>query len=55
MMSAIDSKRLRLLLKDAAQGFYQQMYFLGKDVIHPAGNQDIESLVLAQHCTLCVL
>ena len=39
MMSEIDTKRLRLLLKDAAQGFYQQMYFLGKDVIHPAGNQ----------------
>lgn len=34
-----DSKRLRLLLKDCATGFYQQMYFLGKDVIHPKGNQ----------------
>lgn len=38
-----DSKRLRLLLKDCANGFYQQMFFLGKDVMHPAGNQLIES------------
>ncbi len=38
-MSVANSKKLRLLLKDAAKGFYQQMYFLGKDVIHPAGNQ----------------
>ncbi len=33
------SQKLRILLKDCAAGFYQQMYFLGKDVIHPAGNQ----------------
>lgn len=37
-----DPKRLRILLKDCADGFYQQMYFLGKDVIHPAGNQLIK-------------
>lgn len=36
---AIDEQKLRLLLKDCANGFYQQMYFLGKDVIHPGGNQ----------------
>lgn len=30
--------RLNLLLKDCAKGFYQQMFFLGKDVIHPEGN-----------------
>ncbi|WP_156817128.1 hypothetical protein [Rubritalea marina] len=35
----IDEKRLRILLKDCATGFYQQMYFLGKDVMHPSGNQ----------------
>ncbi|MGJ8656251.1 MAG: hypothetical protein ACSHX6_07360 [Akkermansiaceae bacterium] len=35
----LDKKRLRLLLKDCANGFYQQMYFWGKDVIHPSGNQ----------------
>lgn len=35
----MDEKKLRLLLKDCAHGFYQQMYFLGKDVIHPGGNQ----------------
>jgi len=36
---AADAAKLRLLLKDCANGFYQQMYFLGKDVIHPRGNQ----------------
>ncbi len=35
----IDSKRLRILLKDCANGFYQEMFFLGKDVLHPEGNQ----------------
>lgn len=34
----ISNQKLRLLLKDCANGFYQQMYFLGKDVIHPQGN-----------------
>ena len=34
-----DGRKLGLLLKDCANGFYQQMYFLGKDVIHPRGNQ----------------
>ena len=34
-----DEKKLSMLLKDCASGFYQHMYFLGKDVIHPAGNQ----------------
>jgi len=37
-MVANNDKKLRLLLKDCANGFYQQMYFLGKDVIHPKGN-----------------
>ena len=35
---AVDAKKLRLLLKDCANGFYQQMYFFGKDVLHPRGN-----------------
>ncbi|WP_143183685.1 hypothetical protein [Rubritalea squalenifaciens] len=26
------------MLKDCAKGFYQQMFFLGKDVIYPGGN-----------------
>ncbi|MEM6334478.1 MAG: hypothetical protein AAF823_14180 [Planctomycetota bacterium] len=30
---------LRTLLRDCAAGFYQQMYFLGKDVVHDRGNQ----------------
>ena len=34
-----DSKKLKILLKDCAQGFYQHMFFLGKDVMHPRGNQ----------------
>ncbi len=34
-----DSQKLRFLLNDCANGFYQQMYFLGKDVIHQDGNQ----------------
>lgn len=34
-----DSRKLRLLLKDCAKGFYQQMYFWGKDVTHSTGNQ----------------
>lgn len=34
-----DDQKLRILLKDCANGFYQQMYFLGKDVIHARGNQ----------------
>lgn len=37
-----DSQKLNFLLKDCANGFYQQMYFLGKDVIHPDGNQLLE-------------
>ena len=37
-----DSQKLNLLLKDCANGFYQQMYFLGKDVIHSEGNQLLE-------------
>ena len=38
-MVATDHQKLRLLLKDCANGFYQQMYFLGKDVINARGNQ----------------
>jgi len=38
----ICNKKLRLLLKDCAQGFYQQMYFLGKDVTNKRGNQLLE-------------
>lgn len=38
-MNSPDQKKLRLLLKSCAQGFYQQMYFWGKDVLHPNGNQ----------------
>ena len=34
-----DHNRLKILLKDCADGFYQQMYFWGKDVTHPEGNQ----------------
>jgi hypothetical protein len=34
-----DHNRLKILLKDCASGFYQQMYFWGKDVSHPKGNQ----------------
>jgi len=34
-----DQHKLKILLKDCADGFYQQMYFWGKDVIHPKGNQ----------------
>jgi len=41
-MVSSDHKKLKLLLKDCANGFYQQMYFLGKDVIHSNGNQLIE-------------
>jgi len=37
-----ENQKLRLLLKDCASGFYQQMYFLGKDVSHCCGNQLIE-------------
>ena len=37
-----DSQKLRFLLKDCADGFYQQMYFLGKDVIRSEGNQLME-------------
>lgn len=29
---------MRLLLSDCAAGLYQQMYFLGKDIIHGDGN-----------------
>jgi len=39
MTMIVDNKKLRLLLRDCANGFYQQMYFWGKDVIHPKGNQ----------------
>ncbi len=38
-MIATDRKRLNILLKDCTKGFYQQMYFWGKDVMHPSGNQ----------------
>ena len=34
-----DNQHLRFLLADCAKGFYQQMYFLGRDVSHPDGNQ----------------
>ena len=34
-----DNRKLKILLKDCAKGFYQQMYFWGKDVTHPKGNQ----------------
>ncbi|MFC4994325.1 hypothetical protein [Rubritalea tangerina] len=34
-----ETKKLRILLKDCTDGFYQQMFFLGKDVLHPKGNQ----------------
>jgi len=34
----ISDQKLRLLLKDCANGFYQQMYYWGKDVLHPKGN-----------------
>ena len=34
-----NSSTLRVLLNDCAKGFYQEMYFLGKDVLHPQGNQ----------------
>jgi len=34
-----ERKALKLLLKDCAEGLYQQMYFLGKDVRHACGNQ----------------
>lgn len=37
-----DTKKLRLLLKDCANGFYQQMYYWGIDVLHPDGNQLID-------------
>lgn len=33
-----EQRALKLLLKDCAEGFYQQMYFLGKDVNSKAGN-----------------
>lgn len=32
-------RQLKGLLKDCAKGFYQEMYFLGKDVLHKDGNQ----------------
>ena len=35
----VDNRRLNILLKDCAKGFYQQMYFWGKDVTHSQGNQ----------------
>tara|TARA_B110000908_G_C10231567_1_gene440887 strand:+ start:993 stop:1622 length:630 start_codon:yes stop_codon:yes gene_type:complete len=35
----MNDTKFNLLLKDCANGFYQQMYFLGKDVIHLKGNQ----------------
>jgi len=41
-MIAQDHRKLRLLLTDCASGFYQQMYFLGKDVMHSKGNQLVE-------------
>jgi len=34
-----DSTKLKILLKDCALGFYQHMFFLGKDVINSRGNQ----------------
>ena len=39
MTASAEHTKLSLLLKDCAKGFYQQMYFLGKDVINPRGNQ----------------
>ena len=33
-----DSKKLKILLQDCARGFYQHMFFLGKDVINSKGN-----------------
>ncbi len=38
-MDAVDARRMKLLLRDCAAGFYQQMYFFGKDVSHPSGNK----------------
>jgi len=34
-----ERKAFQLLLKDCAAGFYQQIYFLGKDASHFRGNQ----------------
>jgi hypothetical protein len=31
-------QRLRLALRDAARAFYCQMYYWGRDVMHPSGN-----------------
>jgi hypothetical protein len=41
-MITSETQKMRLLLKDCAAGFYQQMYFLGKDVSHFSGNQLME-------------
>lgn len=38
-LTPIESQKMRVLLKDCASGFYQQMFFLGKDVSHTSGNQ----------------
>jgi len=40
--SSLNRKAFRLLLKDCAAGLYQQMYFLGKDIMHARGNQLIQ-------------
>ncbi len=37
-----EDKHLKLLLKDCAEGFYQHMFFLGKDVMSPRGNSLIK-------------
>jgi len=34
-----ERKAFNVLLRDCADGMYQQMYFLGKDVSHASGNQ----------------
>ncbi|MEM6756236.1 MAG: hypothetical protein AAF586_03645, partial [Planctomycetota bacterium] len=36
------TRTLRPLLRDCAAGFYQEMFFLGQDVIHSHGNQLVE-------------
>lgn len=33
-----DSRRLMGLIRDLAAGFAQQMFFWGRDVVHPSGN-----------------
>ncbi|MEM0913457.1 MAG: hypothetical protein AAGK09_02490 [Planctomycetota bacterium] len=40
--SRVDARTLRPLLRDCAAGFYQEMFFLGKDILHGRGNQLVE-------------